>query len=388
MTSPQREGDPARWSFARPRRDWTVTVALRTARVRRVYRFLRAELRDGVPIGLRRRARALRSGFTSASWMLYGLDTAEVRDYLPDFVDSDCHHEHPLADTLNNKLVFSRVMRALGMPSPRVLAYIRRGALHHPETGEPRTDIAGGLAALLAQHGRLVLKPARGGAGRGVNIVSGGDGRHALNGAPVSFERITAIVADLDRYLVLELVEQAAYAAQMFPHTTNTLRILTLWDVEQDRPFVAAAAHRIGTRATIPIDNFHAGRGGICAPIDVDTGTLGAAMTLDASGLRTRLEQHPDTGAQITGIRVPGWPATVARVLDLAGRLPEALLVGWDIVPTEQGPVFLEANIPPGTAVWQVHRPLLADARVRRFYEHMGWIRRAPHADPRRPGWA
>jgi hypothetical protein len=50
--------------------------------------------------------------------------------YLPDFVDSDYRHTDPLADAVNNKLMFSRVMRALDVPHPRVFGYLHRGWFH------------------------------------------------------------------------------------------------------------------------------------------------------------------------------------------------------------------------------------------------------------------
>lgn len=363
-----------RWRTMAPRRDWTVGLALRTARLRRIYRFVRAEFRDSAPLGLRGRVRAWRAGFASKSYALYGLDENDPAQYLPDFVDSDYRHTDPLADAINNKLIFPRVMRALGVPHARVFGYLHRGWFHPTGPAETRTAVSAALPALLERHGRLVLKPARGAAGLGVNFVNVRDGRGWINGSPASLEEITALAATLERYLALEFVEQAAYAARLFPGTTNTLRVLTLWDVDRGRPFAAAATHRIGTPATIPVDNFHAGRGGICARIDMDTGTLGPALTLTPGGTRARFERHPDTGAQIAGVRVPGWPSTMARIVEVAERLPEAPLIGWDIVPTEGGPVWLEANVPPGTAVWQVHQPLLADPRVRRFYEALGWI--------------
>jgi hypothetical protein len=61
-------------------------------------------------------------------------------------------------------------------------------------------------------------------------------------------------------------------------------------------------------------------------------------------------------------------------VLAAAARLPEAPAIGWDLVVTEAGCCFLECNTPPSVGVWQVHAPLLADPRVRRFYEEYGII--------------
>lgn len=55
----------------------------------------------------------------------------------------------------------------------------------------------------------------------------------------------------------------------------------------------------------------------------------------------------------------------------LAGRFPQLPYVGWDIVVTDPGEfTVIEGNTCSGVRVFQVHRPLLDDPRVRRFYEH------------------
>ena len=48
--------------------------------------------------------------------------------------------------------------------------------------------------------------------------------------------------------------------------------------------------------------------------------------------------------------------------------------VGWDLIITEQSYSYLEANCPPGVAVWQAHVPLLAEPRSRRCFETLGLI--------------
>ncbi len=42
-------------------------------------------------------------------------------------------------------------------------------------------------------------------------------------------------------------VQQHAYAAAIYPHSANTIRILTAWDYDRKDIFVAAAAHRFGS---------------------------------------------------------------------------------------------------------------------------------------------
>jgi hypothetical protein len=102
---------------------------------------------------------------------------------------------------------------------------------------------------------------------------------------------VRRLVAALDRYVVTAFVDQAGYAATIYPDTANTLRVLTLCDA--DGCFVAAAAHRFGSRRSGSIDNWHRGHGGLNAPIDRARGALGRAVTLRDDG---RLIETSGTG--------------------------------------------------------------------------------------------
>ena len=83
-----------------------------------------------------------------------------------------------------------------------------------------------------------------------------------------------------------------------------------------------------------------------------------------------RHSTHPDTGAQIEGVRVPAWDAVVETVETLAAEVPYVPFVGWDVLLSESGePVVIEANSCPGLASHQVHRPLLDDERLRRILD-------------------
>jgi Sugar-transfer associated ATP-grasp len=129
---------------------------------------------------------------------------------------------------------------------------------------------------------------------------------------------------------------------------------------------VAAAAHRIGNRKSAPVDNLHAGA--LSSLIDLDTGALSAAAERAADRLIMH-DVHPDTQASIKGRIVPNWAALKAYILKVAAQLPFLCYVGWDVVLTADGPVLLEGNKDPNPRPFQLHRPLLLDDRIRRFYQ-------------------
>jgi hypothetical protein len=261
------------------------------------------------------------------------------------------------------------------IPHARVLATLDQGQLL-PESESPvAADMAVWLQANLAERRRLVVKPIHGGAGRGILFVSSIDSELNVNGERKTLQELVTTLRRLDDCLVTGFVEPAAYATSMFPGSANTLRLLTLWDQAADEPFVAAAAHRIGSARSEPVDNFHGGFGGLSAEIDMDEGRLGLAATLSDDGSVKRCEAHPETGARIEGVRVPHWSRTRQATLELAGSLPQFPYVGWDLIVTEEGPVVLEANSPPGTWVWQVNTPLLRDPRSREFFSSHGMLR-------------
>jgi hypothetical protein len=142
-------------------------------------------------------------------------------------------------------------------------------------------------------------------------------------------------------------------------------------------PFVASGTHRFGTRSSGHTDNWSAG--GVSAGVDLETGELEAAVSPPAEGSSTTewLEFHPDTGARISGVALPNWDRVEGTVLDLAAEYgwlwPH---VGWDVVVSDdRGSVaVLEGEPRSIDPDQQAHGPLLAEDRVRRFYEHHGVI--------------
>ena len=342
----------------------------------RLFAFARAARRARVGLPLRKRLRAWRLGFFPSSYLLYDLDRNNPLDYLPDttnihFTLSDSHHP-----TLSNKLSFSRLMQLYAMPHPEVLGTYIRGQLHLFErSAKTQGDLPSSLQHLMDRHGSIVLKPNKNGQGRGIIIVKSNDhSQITINGVCSDINELVELMASLDDYYLSSFILQARYCAEIYAETPNTIRVLTLWDYDKDIPFVAAAVQRIGTNRSYPVDNFHQGSGGLGSEIDGDSGRLGPALTVTGKGQRVMLTHHPESGQLIEGLAVPHWQQLKQTLLDVASKLPQMPYVGWDLIVTEEGFSCIEANCPPGVAVWQAHTPLLVDSRARRCFETLGMI--------------
>lgn len=361
-------------------------------RGRKFQRLLETEwsTRETYERSLRRRIWLWRRGFLSRSDYLYDLDDNAHERYLSDFARSvrttQINGEWSIA--LGNKLISHWLLAEFDEHRMDVFGMVRDGeylTVGASDTDRPFADGASlessnehspatkAVRAHLDEHGRVVLKWTKGGGGENVYICSVEGGTYHVNGEPKSRAEFDAFVSTLDEYLVCEFVEQNAFGRSLYPETTNTLRILTMYD-DAGEPFVPIAIYRMGTDRSAPMDNFS--KGGLNAEIDVETGTLGRAVQLPRSTELVWHTEHPDTGAQIAGVEMPGWETIYERILEIAAANEHVPYVGWDVVPTDEtgGFTIIEGNSYPGTKSLQVHRPLLNDERVRTFYARHGVI--------------
>jgi hypothetical protein len=245
---------------------------------------------------------------------------------------------------LSSKLVFGFAMKGAGFPHPEIYGYTSQGAWHFPDGAEQR------LRHVLATGGCAVVKPITGSLGNSIDFIRD--------------------MSELDkRYpedmLVSAFVQQAPYAATIYPGSLNTIRILTVTPPGEP-PRVIAASHRFGGSASRGVDNFSAG--GLISRIDLDSGRLDEGLWVDGSNKVLRTDVHPDTGARITGTTVAQWESVKRQVLELCRTFPFLRYVGWDVAVTDAGPVIIEGNNRPGPVLFQMYEPLLKGERTRDFY--------------------
>lgn len=332
---------------------------------------IRRDNRLSVDLSLQHCIRAWKHGFTRFNYSIYGLSQAgKPTDYLSDYNSiKQLRINGRFAEVVDSKLMFSLLMKYNGMPTPEIKAVISKGLIHllrSESTLEPSTF----LKESIPYGERIVIKPIWGWHGTGIIVVTHSHNGYQINGEDICLDDLTNIMSRLDNYLVTEYARQGEYGTQLFPDTTNTIRIVTFCDIDTKKAFIAKAVQRIGTSRSFPVDNFKAGRGGLSSLIDVNNGELGLGALVDKRGHVTWHSNHPESYASIQGVLVPSWLEIRRSILNYANRFLFAPCIAWDIVPTQSGFTILEGNSMPGMPVIQVHGPILTDPRIRRFYEH------------------
>lgn len=317
------------------------------------------------PEGRRTAIRRASAGFMPSSGPLY--DWGGGHGYVTDRQrELTWKINWPFAGILDDKIAFAAMLHTLDAPTPPVLAVVRAGRVLG--LGDP-TRSGDWCLRHLREAGRLVLRPTRSGAGMGVAILDGSGGGPRINGRECTWPEISALLAELDDFVITPFVEQAPYSRRIFP-TPNTIRMLTMVDEDTREPFLAGAVHRFGAERSGPVDNWS--QGGMSAAVDIEEGTLGRAATPTSGGRPEWHDEHPDSGARITGVAVPGWAAVRDAVLDLARRTAFLPYVGWDVLVTEGGHQVIEGNKMSDVQLLQVHSSLLKDDKVRAFYRAHG----------------
>lgn len=340
--------------------------------LRNVQRLILSELRGGIPVPFGQRLWGWRHGFTSESTARYGLTPENVHEYVSDtgrYLRTP-RINGPFAEALLNKLVFSRLLASYGAPVPRYFCFACGDRLIPMGDRHDMSDADGVIAACMTGE-RFVVKPCGGGGGVGVRVISSEEGRLTINGRAVDEGEFRAFVGGLSHSLICEFVVQHEYASAIFPHSTNSIRILSMWDYEKNTPFLPFAGQRFGRTTSIPTDNIS--QGGIPAQVDVATGVMASASLAQRGKTNVWLDEHPDTNARIKGVLVPNWDTVTSGLVEVARRMPYIPYVGWDVVVTADGFRIIEGNNYPHLG-HQIFEPLLRNPRVRAFYERFGVI--------------
>jgi alpha-L-glutamate ligase-like protein len=212
------------------------------------------------------------------------------------------------------------------------------------------------LHARLREKPDFVIKPARGSGGDGVLVITGRSRNmyRKVSGALMTehdleihvsniLSGIFSLGGDQDRAMVEYRVKFDPLFESISYQGVPDVRIIVFLGV----PVMAMA--RLPTRMSDGKANLH--KGAIGAGID-----MGSGRTLTAVWRNDIVEEHPDTGNPVTGVRIPDWD----RLLRLAASCHELTGLGYQgvdiVLDRELGPLILELNARPGLNIQIANR--------------------------------
>jgi hypothetical protein len=288
----------------------------------------------------------LTRGFLADQWMLYDFDHNDHREYLSEFDWYRSRYiNEPFDFLFNNKIAANELLKQY-VRVPDIYMIKNKGFLSTFDSKELSYQTA---VDLLKEKGKLFIKPYGAGKGTGVNILVCENGKLFVDKEEYTESQMIAFLQNRDNWILCESMKQHAYSDQIYDKTVNTIRLITLRDIHTHQFKIFFAVQRIGTSATIPVDN--GSRGGLVSKIDLETGTLSEARCLHNLEVHT---VHPDSKAPIQGVVIPNWEQLKKEILELANKMPYMHFIAWDILITNEGMCIIEANTSSGVNIIQL----------------------------------
>ena len=327
-------------------------------------RILGAKNNFKVPMAKKLKAN-IGGGYLADQHVIYDFDNNDKNDYLSEFDWYKSRYiNDPFNSMLDNKVICTEVLKHyVNVPAIHIAKNQFR-LITYREDVQTYADII----KLLHQEKSLFIKPISAGKGKGVYLLKSVLGQLYVDSTPRTEDEMIRFLKKDENWLITETIVQSRFLNEIYDQTTNTIRLITLKDPQTGLFKIFFAVQRMGTSKTIPVDN--GSRGGLVSKIDLETGELSVARSLQSLESHT---VHPDSKNPIEGIRVPGWGKIKEEMLELANHFPFMNFIAWDILLTDEGICIIEANTSSGVNIIQLwggqRQGELGD-----FYRHHGII--------------
>lgn len=240
---------------------------------------------------------------------------------------------------VDDKVLTKELALAAGMAVPELYGIISN-------QGEARD-----FGNIVAARDSFVVKPAQGSGGDGILVITGRSHRkrnsfRLSSGVLISENEIAHHISNIvsgqyslsgnpDKALIEYCVHFDPVFAEVSYQGVPDIRVIVY------RGYPAMAMVRLPTRASDGKANLH--QGAVGAGVDM---SLGETLTgvLD----NNVVDEHPDTGALVSGLRIPQWDF----ILQSAARGYEVTELGYlgvdMVIDRDLGPLILEMNARPG----------------------------------------
>ncbi len=260
---------------------------------------------------------------------------------------------------VDDKAITKRLALDAGMAVPELYGIISN-------QGEARD-----FGAIVAERDSFVIKPAQGSGGDGIIVITGRSQRkrntfRLSNGMLISEAEIVHHISNIvggqyslsgnrDKALIEYCVQFDPVFGEVSYQGVPDIRVIVY------RGYPTMAMVRLPTRASDGKANLH--QGAVGAGVDMSLGeTLTGVLDNEV------VDEHPDTGALVSGLLIPQWDF----ILQSAARGFEVTELGYlgvdMVIDRNLGPLILEMNARPGLNIQIANCTGLA-SRIKRIDE-------------------
>lgn len=300
-------------------------------------------------------------GFLADQYVLYDLKHNNKKEYLSEFDWYRSRYiNEPFDFAFNNKVICNEILKQY-IRTP-VNYFLKNRSIILRFDGGPVDERE--ILRSLKKKKKLFIKPIALGKGNGVHLLKFEEDNIYIDENMYSSETFIKFLHTNQDYIICEYMQQHSYAASLYNKTVNTIRLITIRDIETHEFKIYFAIQRIGRKETIPVDN--GSKGGLVSKINLETGILSEARCL--YDLKEYLV-HPDSGNKIRDIKIPEWKKVKTEILKVCRKLPYMDFIAWDILIMEEGFCVIEANTSSGVNIlqlWEGQR----HKELGRFFKH------------------
>lgn len=235
---------------------------------------------------------------------------------------------------LRNKELFSLVCNHYGFRCVSNLGILNRSGNCLMDNGEEKN-----ISQMLDTYPHLFFKPLDTECGEGIFCIDKlSDNDYTWDDKAITYREIENRISNLaGDVLVQTRVIQHQEMQKLYPHSINTLRIVTI--VKNGNAKYFSSVLRIGANGQI-VDNWAVG--GIAVCINTDGSLSNYGFMKPPFG--KRMTCHPDTNVQFGTFVVPYFQEAVSLCEKLHEKLCNIWAIGWDVAITPNGPLFIEGN--------------------------------------------
>lgn len=186
------------------------------------------------------------------------------------------------------------------------------------------------------------------------------DGTFLINGSKSSIEQLNQLIKG-GRYIVQAKIKQHVEMNRLYPHSINTIRLVTIRNVRTNKVEVFPSILRMGANGSF-VDN--TSLGGLAVGVDLETGGL-FEYGYYKPEFGTRTTEHPNTKVSFSEFVIPYIQEAKEQAIFLHAMLPELYSIGWDIAISENGPIFIEGN-----DNWEINGPQICNGGLKNIFYH------------------